>query len=255
MTELLSSLMIEDDDEVDEVQDRGRLVCQTCERPKRTCWCEFVSKPPVHLGRTRVVIIQHPKEAKRKIRTAKMLQEGLDSESCHLFVRGRVKSIDDTNDNVSEEQRSLRCWLRHPRAFLMFPKSDAVRSDSPELRKLDEIVLVVLDGTWDEAKKIYARSPPLQALPKLMIDINSKSQYVVKTQPNEKCLSTVESVAIALESLEQNPALSESLTKPLLALCSIQISHGAVKHDSKEFKRDIADFKKENCRRRQSNRV
>ena len=65
---------------------------------------------------------------------------------------------------------------------------------------------------------------------------------------NTKCLSTVECVGHALALLEENQDILEKLTKPLLALCSIQISHGAVKHDSFEYKKDINNFKKENCR-------
>ena len=65
---------------------------------------------------------------------------------------------------------------------------------------------------------------------------------------NTKCLSTVECVGHALALLEENQDILEKLTKPLLALCSIQISHGALKHDSFEYKKDINNFKKENCR-------
>ena len=111
-----------------------------------------------------------------------------------------------------------------------------------------EIVLIVLDGTWNEAKKMYSWSPPLQKLPKMRLDLNLKSQFVVKTQPNDKCLSTVECVGHSLEVLEQNEFILDQLTKPLLAMCSTQISHGALKHDSFEFKNDINNFKKENCR-------
>ena len=65
---------------------------------------------------------------------------------------------------------------------------------------------------------------------------------------NTKCLSTVECVGHALALLEENQDILEKLTKPLLAMCSIQISHGALKHDSFEYKKDINNFKKENCR-------
>ena len=65
-------------------------------------------------------------------------------------------------------------------------KDDAVTPQ--ELVKISnqEIVLIVLDGTWREAKKMYSWSPPLQKLPKMRLDVDIKSQYVVKTQPNDK---------------------------------------------------------------------
>ena len=97
---------------------------------------------------------------------------------------------------------------------------------------------------------MYSWSPPLQNLPKMKLNLDLKSEFVVKTQPDDKCLSTVECVAHSLAILEQNADFIPILTKPLLALCSIQISHGAVKHDSLEFKRDIQSFTKENCRKK-----
>ena len=222
-----------------ESNESRRSFCDICERPQRTCWCDYVSKPKIKLNKTQIVILQHPNEHKRQIRTAKMLENGL--ENCQIFVRRKIKDVD-------KEEDRLKHWLKHPGAHVLFPKEDA--KTPQELVKCDEkIVLIVLDGTWDEAKKMYNWSPILQTLPKMKLDLNVKSLYVVKTQPNDKCLSTVECVAYAVSQLEQNPGLVEVLTKPLLALCSIQISHGAVKHDSKEFKKDISEFHKDNYRK------
>lgn len=217
-----------------------RSFCSTCERPERTCWCEYVSNPKVNLSQTQIVIIQHPNERKRQIRTAKMLENGL--ENCEIFVRRKIKDLAKEDDN-------LRHWLEHPGAHVLFPKEDAQTPEDLVKNTESKIVLIVLDGTWDEAKKMYNWSPILQSLPKMKLDLNVKSLYVVKTQPNDKCLSTVECVAHAVAQLEENPSLIEVLTRPLLALCSIQISHGAVKHDSKEFKKDISGFQKDNFRK------
>ena len=65
-------------------------------------------------------------------------------------------------------------------------KDDAVTPQELVKTSNQEIVLIVLDGTWREAKKMYSWSPPLQKLPKMKLDVDLKSQYVVKTQPNDK---------------------------------------------------------------------
>ena len=65
-------------------------------------------------------------------------------------------------------------------------KDDAVTPQELVKTSNQEIVLIVLDGTWREAKKMYSWSPPLQNLPKMKLDVDLKSQYVVKTQPNDK---------------------------------------------------------------------
>lgn len=233
------------DDEVVEATEQKRPNCEKCSRPTRVCWCSHVPNPPLKLKRTKIIVLQHPNEVKRAIRTAKMLEEGL--EDCSIYVRRKILSL-DIKDSLSDEEKELRTWLKHPKAYVLYPQYKAVTPE--DLAKTSEtIVLIVLDGTWNEAQKMYAWSPPLQKLPKIRLNLDIKSQFVVKTQPNDKCLSTVECVAHALSTLEKNEEMVELLTKPLLALCSVQISHGALKHDSLDFKRDVETFKKENVRR------
>ena len=43
--------------------------------------------------------------------------------------------------------------------------------------------LVILDGTWDEAKKLFAWNPVVQKIPQVKLCLASKSEYVVRTQP------------------------------------------------------------------------
>ena len=237
----------------DIIEEEGvRQYCDQCQRPIRTCWCQYLPKPKIKLSKTKVIIIQHPNETKRAIRTAKMLEHGL--EDCLIFVRRKVMTL-EIKDNLSSEEKTLRSWLSHPGAHLLFPRKNAKTPEQLHNSNLEEMVLIVLDGTWDEAKKMYSWSPALQALPKIILDLSKsqvQSQFVIKTQPNNKCLSTVECVAHTLAVFENRSEIVENLTKPLLAMCSIQISHGAVKHESKEFKKDVASFTKENCRKNKS---
>ena len=236
-----------DEDIIEE--ESKREFCDQCIRPIRTCWCHFLPNPKIKLSKTKVIIIQHPNETKRAIRTAKMLEHGLANEDCLIFVRRKVMTL-EIKDSLTSEEKSLRNYLSHPGAHLLFPRKNAITPDQLG-SNLEQLILVVLDGTWDEARKMYAWSPALQALPKLTLDLSNKtqSQFVIKTQPNDKCLSTVECVAHTIAKVEGNSNIVDELTKPLLAMCSIQISHGAVKHESKEFKKDVKTFKKVNCRK------
>ncbi|MGH0185266.1 UNVERIFIED_CONTAM: hypothetical protein FKN15_017367 [Acipenser sinensis] len=60
------------------------------------------------------------------------------------------------------------------------------------------------------------------------------SQYVIRTQPTNTCLSTLECAAIALSIMEKNDSIQEVILRPLKALCSFQLQHGAQVHHSKE---------------------
>ncbi|KAF6356825.1 DTW domain containing 2 [Rhinolophus ferrumequinum] len=61
------------------------------------------------------------------------------------------------------------------------------------------------------------------------------SQYVIRTQPTNRCLSTLECAAVALSILEKNNDIQETLLRPLQALCSFQLQHGAQIRLSKEY--------------------
>lgn len=82
---------------------------------------------------------------------------------------------------------------------LLFPSSDAV-----DLAELDHEVkhLIVLDGTWGKARRMYHDNPWLKLLPHLKLDQKKESLYGdVRHQPKAGYLSTVESIVCALRGL------------------------------------------------------
>lgn len=202
-----------------------RSICQQCERPKKVCWCDYLPTPKVlPTSGTSIMIIQHPSEKKRKIRTALMALYGLKGGYCEIFVRRKLSDSDPLCEKI-----------KHLNAYLLYPS--AASKDITTLASDDkEKTLIILDGTWDEAKKIYTRSSILQYLPTIHLELDKKSEYVVRTQPCKKCLSTIETVAHSLAILENNSIISEKLLHPLQMLCKFQLSHGAVEHDYKTIK-------------------
>jgi len=202
-----------------------RLFCNQCERPQRVCWCNYLPEPKISLKSHFVIIIQHPSEKKRKIRTALMAVHGLNESNCQIYVRRKVTSTDELSE-----------ILLSSKSYVMYPSKDSKNLSTVSCDKTFTNI-VILDGTWDEAKKIYARSPVLQSLPTIHLDINKQSEYVVRTQPSEKCLSTIETIAHSLAILEDDSTISERLLCPLQMLCKFQLSHGAVEHDNKLMKK------------------
>ena len=79
---LFSALHLEEDGE----GEAARSVCADCERPSRVCWCPFLASPRVEV-RSRVIILQHPKEEKRGVRTALMAVRGIAGERCTVRRR------------------------------------------------------------------------------------------------------------------------------------------------------------------------
>lgn len=207
-----------------------RDLCNKCRRPPSVCWCCSLPATPVAVS-SKVYILQHPGELKRNLSTAPMLEAALSTERC-IILRGRRFS--------RERYGALESVLQDPPSadtILLYPGPEA-----KDVQSLDTVQerghgynIVVLDGTWSQARSLFFNSPQLHSLQQVQVNASQASHYVIRTQPTSECLSTVETVAYALAALEEKPHLQEVLTRPLQTLCRYQLEHGAVKHQSKEF--------------------
>jgi DTW domain-containing protein YfiP len=66
-----------------------------------------------------------------------------------------------------------------------------------------QLVVFLLDATWSGARKMLRLSPSLQRLPRIMFTPSVPSRYIIKQQPQEGCLSTLEAVHELLTVLER----------------------------------------------------
>ena len=66
---------------------------------------------------------------------------------------------------------------------------------------------------------MYTSSPTLRNLQACKLINVPASEYVVRTQPTEGCLSTLETGAYALSILEGKPWMKNALLGPLYYLC------------------------------------
>ena len=215
----------------------GRKQCEDCYRPSDSCWCKYLPEPPITC-QTKVIVLQHPRESRRGIRTCRMLELGLMPDSCRVFE----------GTSFSSENASVSSLLKKPNTFLLYPGKDATCLEDGCLmlnRQLsDDVTLVLLDGSWREAKSILKNSPLLQKLPRLTLKAGEPSEYVVRSQPAVGGVSTLEAAARAIEVLEQKPGLLDKLVLPLRALCNTQIHHGDVQDQPSLFKEENAAFVK-----------
>ncbi|XP_017142297.1 DTW domain-containing protein 2 [Drosophila miranda] len=199
--------------------------CEQCKRPAVVCWCPALPQPPLAVA-SQIVILQHPAEEKRSLRTALMLQLGLEPGKCVVYKGKRFPN----HKNHAELQQIFDS----PQTLVLYPSKDSVPLEEID-RSGGPYTLVLIDGTWSQAKAIYASSPALHRLRQVKLISVGTSDYIIRTQPTEGCLSTLETAAQCLAVLEAQPDLRQVLVRPLHALCKYQLDNGAVEHQSKEF--------------------
>lgn len=154
-----------------------------------------------------------------------MLQLGLVDNKCLIFKGKRFPQ---------PKHENLESILRHPNTILLYPSKSAIDIKELEHQALS-YNLILIDGTWPQAKAIYASSPILHKIRQVKFTATNTSNYIIRTQPTEGCLSTLETAAEALSQLENDTIYREQLIEPLHMLCKFQLENGAVTHQSKEF--------------------
>jgi DTW domain-containing protein YfiP len=184
-----------------------RSTCPRCLRPDEFCVCRDLVAVT---ARTRIVIIQHPREARLAICSAWLARLSLVNAELHRGVR-------------FEEGSAVRALAAAPGAAVLFPgegstPAEALAGDPPP-------VLFAVDGTWQQAGKMLAQNPWLGALPRVSIDAGRPSGYAgLRKEPGEIHLSTIEAIALTLAALERDPARFEPMVQAFHRMVELQLA-------------------------------
>lgn len=195
-------------------------------RPESVCFC-FDIEPITNL-KNHLIILQHPNELKRCLRTTKILELSIPTTNYHLFngKRFNTKKFPKLYELINERK-----------TILLYPSPSAEPLDTIEVPEEtgSGFNIIILDGTWSQARVLYNTNSFLHSLRCFKLNSTRPSQYVIRTQPTEICLSTVEAAAMILTHMESNLTIYDRLTRPLKTICDYQLDKGAVRHQSKEY--------------------
>jgi DTW domain-containing protein YfiP len=135
---------------------------------------------------TRFEILMHPREFKRtKLGTGLLTHLCLSNSALRVGLR-------------FEDDRAVRSVMDDPDNFaaLLFPGRNARNLSNGELSGAElagrRLTVFILDGTWSCARKMLKLNPCLQTLPRLMFTPSLPSRFIIKQQPQEGCLATLE---------------------------------------------------------------
>jgi hypothetical protein len=107
------------------------------------------------------------------------------------------------------------------RPILLYPGDGAI--DVSRHPPDEPVTLVVVDGTWWQARKIIRKNPRLAALPRYAFTPDVPSQYRIRKEPADTCVSTIEALVHVLGVLEGEPARLRPLLVPFARMIDVQI--------------------------------
>lgn len=181
----------------------SRTLCPDCHRPQNACICSFTTSV---FNSIHVVILQHPSEVGQVKGTVTLLENSL--QSCQVLV----------GDDFSQDVDFLKV-LEQYQSFLLYPGENAQTLGSNaisqlmgdkgcEKSKLTEkpLCLVMLDGTWKKAYRMFMLSKNIQQLPQVCLPqtLANAGQYHIRKVAKKNALSSLEACCYALAMLEES---------------------------------------------------
>lgn len=166
----------------------NRQKCYKCYRPASSCMCKHIHNIKT---KTKFIILMHPKEFK-KVKNGTGHLTHLALENSELFV-----GIDFTNHQKINE------IIKKYDSYVMYPSKEALNISQTNPQNERDMAIFIIDSTWSCSMKMIRESKNLQALRHMSFDSTKLSQFKIKQQPAEFCLSTIESTLSVLELLNK----------------------------------------------------
>lgn len=195
--------------------------CQGCDKIPQLCICDLQPAPPT---RARVLVLQHPQEPREPLSTAPLIKKLLPNATVRTGLSWR--NLRAALGAPEDLEISARDWLV---LFLgakeEFPRIQASAGKAATLAVLDshgEIChearpelykgVIILDGTWSQAKTLWWRNSWLLKCSRCVLLPQAGSRYGnLRREPRRESISSLEALAQALIWIEGNNSVSERL--------------------------------------------
>ncbi len=175
----------------------GSLHCRRCHFLQRLCLCSYVPQLATQAG---FHLLVHEREVRKPTNTGHLLLNSISTADFDVWSRTEAPAA---------LMSRLSSNLYQP--LVLFPANQV----SQQVTVVDKIpggvtpLFILLDATWQEAAKMYRKSPYLHNLPVLSLSHETQSRYCLRRHQKSGGLSTVEVGQLLLEELgEQQSAIS-----------------------------------------------
>ena len=169
--------------------------CLQCLKTKKACICEWITSITTDVE---LIILQHPTEAKRPLGTAKILS--LSLANCRTFIGENFTEHNELNQLLAQDD-----YLHQ----VLFLDSESKAINGQKIDSDQKQRIILLDGTWKKAYKMWQLSTNLHGLPKVHLDTELSGNYRVRKAPKDNALSTAEAGYHVLSQLDLDGSIVE----------------------------------------------
>src|SRR5947199_5071457 len=189
--------------------------CPRCNKPQPLCICDSIT--PIE-NKISLLILQHPQEQDRALGTARLL--ALHFENAVLKIGLSWPSLSKALGRpVADPSRWAVLYLGSAKVAALDTDRDIVAiSRKGEIEDNQRAILkdiegiVLLDGTWSQAKALWWRNAWMLKCQRVVLGPAHPSRYgKLRREPRNDGLSTIEAAAMLLSSLEKRPDIAETL--------------------------------------------
>src|ERR1700716_4360452 len=180
--------------------------CPDCHKPLPLCICDSIT--PIE-NRISLLILQHPQEQDRALGTARLtalhfrnavLKIGLSWPSLAKALGRPV--ADPSRWGVLYLGSAKVADLKTDRDIVVIDRKGEVEENQRAILK-DIVGIVLLDGTWSQAKALWWRNAWLLKCQRVILGPKQPSRYgKLRREPRGDGLSTIEGAGMLLARLE-----------------------------------------------------
>ncbi|HEY7774797.1 MAG TPA: DTW domain-containing protein [Marinagarivorans sp.] len=192
--------------------------CDQCLLARRCCLCAFLAPLPNGLELD-IILLMHRDEILKPTNTGRLLAEAFP-EQCFVFEWSRLEPDPALLAMIQDPAR--QCAIVYPakqaRATINIEAFDElpVRNDCSEQLVCNGLIaqhfqprratLILLDGTWRQAARMFNHSRWLSHLPSLALPDARQATYAVRKASEDSRLSTAEAAVALLAYCGQQAA-------------------------------------------------
>ena len=189
--------------------------CPHCAKPLPLCICDSIT--PIE-SRTSLLILQHPQEQDRALGTARLT--ALHFKNAVLKIGLSWPSLSKALGRpVADPSRWAVLYLGSAKVADLDTDAEIVAIDrkgqvADNQRAILKCIegIVLLDGTWSQAKALWWRNPWMLKCQRVILGPSRASAYgQLRREPRRDGLSTIEAAAMLLAGLEKRPEIAAAL--------------------------------------------